>query len=390
MKEKILIINDEEPVREMMRLFLQKNYDIIEAADGTEGAKMASTEKPHLILLDVMMPGLNGYDTCRQLKSDPAAKDIPVIFLSSLSDPKDKIKGLEVGGVDFITRTSDKGEILARVQTHLKIRALNQELKERNEQLQQKQSYLEEDLKAAANIQESLLPAKNLKISHLAMSWRSMPCDAIGGDVFSVIPLDDHQTAIYMLDVTGHGVPAAMVTVSVSQHLHELASSYQSIHKTDIVHPEAVLRSLDKEFPLERFDKFFSIFYMVANTSEKTFTYSNGGHPPGIYLTKEAPYVLLQQGGTVVGVNEGLPYQEVKIEYKAGGKVVLYTDGVNEYENDKGELYGMTRFCGLLEKMKQEPGEKIIEAIYEDLKRFGNGMSALDDVSVIIVEFLGE
>jgi sigma-B regulation protein RsbU (phosphoserine phosphatase) len=386
MKEKILIINDEEPVREMMRLFLQKQYEVVEASDGATGLQAAEKEQPQLILLDVMMPGINGYEVCKQLKANERTKEIPVIFLSSLSDPKDKIKGLEAGGVDFITRASDKGEILARVQTHLKIRGLTHDLIEKNEQLRTKQAYLDEDLKAAANIQKSLLPNEHLNIRGLSLSWKNSPCDAIGGDIFGIIPIQDDLTALYILDVSGHGVPAAMVTVSVSQHLHELTNRFQTNHDLTITQPASVLKSLDKEFPLERFDKFFSIFYLIINTKEKTFTYCNGGHPPAILLNQQSPYQLLADGGTVIGVNEDLPYKEGKGALAIGSKIILYTDGVTEYIDGKGGFYGMKRFSQVFEQAKDEPSNKIIIDTFKDLETFGNGVPAADDVSILIAQ----
>lgn len=389
MPETILVINDEEPVREMITLFLQqKKYPVLEAADGPTGLDIALKKQPDLILLDVMMPGMDGYEVCAKLKQDPLTKEIPVIFLSSLSAAKDKIKGLELGGVDFVTRVSDQAELLARVQTHLKISSLTKELVLRNQELITKQKYLDEDLQAAATIQNSLLPQQQLKgFPNLHVAWKCLPCDRIGGDIFNFFRVDDDHIAFYMLDVSGHGVPSAMVTVSVCQHFQDTTTNAQNGDILKEFSPTKLLSALDKEFPLERFNKFFTIFYMILNAKTGQFFYSNGGHPPTVLLHPDRPYELLARGGTVIGVNEALLFEEGAVTLQKGDKVVLYTDGITEYQNEKGELYGSKPFYELLEKVKHESNEKVIEEVLKAILEFGHGSPAADDVSIMIIEY---
>lgn len=387
MQEKILVINDEDEIRELISLFLtQSGYETSEAVDGPQGLEKSVKERPDLILLDVLMPGMDGYQVCEKLKQDPATKDIPVIFLSSLSDPRDKIKGLEVGGVDFITRAGDRGELIARVRTHLKLSALSRELKDRNQLLMQKQKHLDEDLEAAAAIQRSLLPEPKMRFQSLDLAWECSPCDQIGGDIFNAIPIDDRHTVFYIIDVSGHGVPAAMVSVSVSQQLHTLANDFKRNLSQEVVTPQKVLQGLDKEFPLERFNKFFSIFYLVHDSVENSICYSNGGHPPAVLFNAKNPIRALNKGGTVIGVNEGIPFEQETVKLEPNDKIVMYTDGVVEFENAKHEFFGTSRLYKILDEMKSNSIKSIIEAINASLAQYGQGVKQQDDISILGIE----
>lgn len=386
--EKILIINDDESICELLNTFLtQKGYFAKVAFDGTAGIQQAELFKPDLILLDVIMPKMDGYQVCEKLKQSKLTQDIPVIFLSSLTESKDKIRGLEVGGVDFVNRVTDRAELLARIQTHLHIRALNKELFERNQELLEKQKHIEEDLIAAAAIQRSLLPQSQTEMNKMNVSWSCIPCEQVGGDIFNVIRFDDEHMIFYILDVSGHGVPSAMITVSVSQQLHQHNSIFGLFNTPNLLSPKEILKSLDKEFPIERFDKFFTIFYMVLNTKTGKICYSNAGHPPGIILHPDREMELLQNGGTVIGINESFPFEEDERYMVRGDKIILYTDGVIEYQNSEEELFGAKRFYDLLEKIKHEPISIIIDKVCSALREFGNGTSPADDVSIMAIAF---
>jgi len=147
----------------------------------------------------------DGYATYQLLKTLPQAKEISVIFLFALTQAQDKIKGLEMGGVDFVTKGGDRGELLARVRTQLKIRALTQELMQKNVLLMEKQERLDEDLKAAALIQNALLPKPELKLPKITLDWKFLPCEFIGGDIFNAFQVGVNHLAFYILDVSGRG-----------------------------------------------------------------------------------------------------------------------------------------------------------------------------------------
>lgn len=383
-KKKILIINDDEGLREIFRLYLElKGLEIYEAEDGYKGIEQAMQVKPDLILLDVMMPGIDGYEVCRKLKADEKTKQVPVIFLSSLLNSSDKVKGLECGGVDFITNTADQAEILARVETHLKIRALTQEVMAYNQELLLKQKALNENLQAAASIQQSLLPTKQSPISNMKIAWACQPSEFIGGDIFNFIHIDKEHMVFYVVDVSGHGVPSAMVTVSISQYLQQKNQSLDSIPS-----PKQMLEALNLEYPFEKFNMFSTVFYMLLNPQKGHLIYSSAGHPPPILLSPHRGFKLLDYAGAIIGINPDFAYEEKEEVLLPGDKLILYTDGIIEYRSSDKELYGSERFYALLESMKQQPSEQIVKSVIQALQDFGGKKRVpQDDVTILAIEF---
>ncbi|MCE2982979.1 MAG: SpoIIE family protein phosphatase [Parachlamydia sp.] len=239
---------------------------------------------------------MDGYALCRKLKESAETKEIPILFLSALLETNQKIKGLECGAVDFINTSSDYAKILARIQTHLNIRDLNKQLHQSNRELLLKQKILHDDLKAAAMIQRSLLPMREHRIPYLNISWVCEPCEFVGGDICNVFQMDEKQSAFYVLDVSGHGVPSAMITVSIVQCIQQKRAG------NPYLHPHEAVASLNKEFPFESFNNFFTLFYMLVDTEEKKLSFSSAGHPPAVLLRKNTSYQLLSTDCPLIGV----------------------------------------------------------------------------------------
>jgi sigma-B regulation protein RsbU (phosphoserine phosphatase) len=386
MKEKILVINDDDSVRELTQLILQtKGYETLEASSGAAGIEHAYHNRPDLILLDIIMPEMDGYETCQRLKASSVTKDIPVLFFSSLTSPKDKIKGLALGAVDFINNVADQGELIARVQIHLHIQSLTRSLMDSNAQLIQKQKILDDDLHAAAAIQRSFLPSPNLEISGMQLASIWLPANLLGGDIFNTIQWCDRNKIIcYMIDVSGHDVPSALVTVSVSQFLHQ-----QNDCSTLFLSPREMMLELDKEYPIERFDRYFTVFYLVLDLSNGVISYSSAGHPSAVVLSKSKGLISLGKGGTIIGLTKSLPFEEGEEVLTPGDKVLLYTDGVTEMRNQNSEQYGTERLYTLLENSGNESVADIVNKIQNSLKVFGEGVKAQDDISILCFEYTG-
>lgn len=388
-KERILVVDDDKTNRHLLSIILRKaGYNVIEALDGQDALVKLSETSVDLVLLDIMMPHMDGYEACRRMKKNPATKDIPIIFLSAKTDSVDKVMGLESGGADYVTKPFDRGEILARVRSQLRIRSLTKEVLE-------KQKRLERDLKAAAEIQQCLLPDKNIsEDAKLKWSWRFIPCDEIGGDIFNIMPLDDTHYAVYMIDVSGHGVPSALVTFSASQMLqpHTNILVRNNSHKKsgkEIVSPVDVMEQLDHEYPMERFDKYFTLIYMVIDLSEGFLQYSNAGHSPPLLCRADGTVQKLEKGGPMIGLNGMLPFEQEKISLTPGDRIILYTDGVIEYEKADLDFYGEQRLCAAITKSTESNPDELLDVIMEDLMSFGENAPPLDDISLLVIAYRG-
>jgi sigma-B regulation protein RsbU (phosphoserine phosphatase) len=275
---------------------------------------------------------------------------------------------------------------------------LEKKLQNLNRELTVKQERIEQDLSAAARIQRSLLPKRLDSSEGLDVAWKFKPCEKIGGDIFNLIQLNNEHWAIYIIDVAGHGVPAAMVAVSVFQYLQPQSGNLMMTQgeylKTQRVRqPAQVLEFLDREFTFDRFDNFFTMNYVIINAKTGRLTSSSAGHPPPIILRKDGTLQLLRKGGRPLGTidmrfsdDEPIVYEEEQEQLCPGDKLIFYTDGVNEYQNAKGEFYGNDRFYSRLKELKDQPVDRLVESLFKTLMVFGNNAAPTDDVSLLGIE----
>ena len=279
-----------------------------------------------------------------------------------------------------------------------KYAASEKKLKELNKELIWRQERIEDDLAAAADIQKSLLPQKIDSIDHLAVAWKFKPCDKVGGDIFNMAQLDDDHWGIYMLDVSGHGVPAAMVAVSVFQNLHPqtgriLMNSKDAQQVRTFRSPAQVLEKLDLEYTFDRFNNFFTINYVILNAATGSFTCCSAGHPPPVIIRQNGSLDIMTSGSPPIGtrdlrlVDEFIEFPEEEMKLNPGDKLLLYTDGVFEYQNHQGEFYGNGQFHRQLMDLNDRPISILVDLQFQALMDFGNGAKPKDDISLLGIEF---
>ena len=247
-------------------------------------------------------------------------------------------------------------------------------------ELLKRQNRIDEDLKAAAGIQRSLLPQRLPRIDNLEIAWKFLPCDAIGGDIFDLFRLDECRLGCYMLDVSGHGVPSALVTVSVSHALQPSPPFFE------VVPPKEVCKALDREYPFERFNNFFSIFYMVLDFRHGSLVYTNAGHPPAALVHRNGEIELLDEGGPIIGLDGILPFEEARVKLHGGDRIILYTDGVLEHRSEKGEFFGKHRLRAKLKELKDDPIDAMLTGLVDAVMAFGGHEKLRDDVSLLGIE----
>jgi sigma-B regulation protein RsbU (phosphoserine phosphatase) len=259
--------------------------------------------------------------------------------------------------------------------------------------LRAKQERLDEDLRAAADIQHTLLPQKMPDLKEVALAWKFVPNQHIGGDIFNAYMLDERRLVLYMVDVSGHGVPSGLVTVSVHEMLTPQGGHVAQVDESGGLipaQPKQVLDLMSREYPVERFNKTFSIVYALMDIKTGMLTYASAGHPHPVVLQKEGGLAPLGATGPIIGLGALLPFEQAEVQMKPGDKLILYTDGVVEYENRFGEFYGDERFYALLLKNHQEDLNQILEGTWQAMMEYGAGIAPRDDVSMMGLEYLGD
>jgi sigma-B regulation protein RsbU (phosphoserine phosphatase) len=255
-------------------------------------------------------------------------------------------------------------------------------------ELQKRQMQINEDLAAAAEIQRSLLPMAIPRSLRVRMAWKFQPSWKIGGDIFNICCLDKERMGLYMLDVCGHGVSAALIAVTVSQFLASHRMFYGDEEGAPLS-PAEILNSLNRAFPFERFSSFFSIVYVTLDERTGLLTYSCAGHPPPVILREEGRLEVLSTRGPVIGAEDDSSFGQEQIRLLPRDKLVLYTDGILEVFNAEGEVFGKERFYRALEAHGGEPPDDLVEGISRLCMEFAQGRGLEDDISLLVLEYNG-
>ncbi|MEY9971602.1 sigma-B regulation protein RsbU (phosphoserine phosphatase) [Lysinibacillus sp. RC46] len=272
-----------------------------------------------LILLDIMMPEIDGIEACKRIKQNERLKDIQIIFVTALEDKNTLAEALDIGGVDYITKPINKTELLARIRVALRLKA---ELDWHTQQ----EKKIQYELDLATHVQRSLLSAP-LNEATIQIEVSYLPSSNLAGDMYYWHKINDHRYAIILLDMMGHGIPAALVCMFISSVLREAVKQLED--------PELVIKELNRYMTLLQNGKednlfYFTAIYLVIDTEQKTIEYVNAGHPSGYALVDEKTLVHLNQGSCAVGFFDEINVQKQCIQYNEEVQIILYTDGVLE------------------------------------------------------------
>jgi len=272
-----------------------------------------------LILLDIMMPEIDGIEACKRIKQSERFKDIQIIFVTALEDKNKLAEALDIGGVDYITKPINKIELLARIRVALRLKA---ELDWHTQQ----EKKIQYELDLATHVQRSLLsPPLNENNIQIAVSY--LPSSNLAGDMYYWHKINDHRYAVILLDMMGHGISAALVCMFISSVLREAVKQ--------LIEPELVIKELNRYMTLLRNGNednlyYFTAIYLVIDTEQKTVEYVNAGHPSGYALLDEKTLVPLNQGSCAVGFFDEIEVKKQRIQYEQDIQIILFTDGVLE------------------------------------------------------------
>ncbi len=379
----ILIIDDDPTIRMTLQKFLKsQGYGVVLAKDGEEGLAMAKELHPSLIICDWMMPIIDGLEVCRRIKNDVGLANIYLILLTARDQEGDLVKGLEMGADDFLSKPPRINELRARVRAGLR-------LYQATEEIQRQKQLIEQELFQASQYVRSLLPAQ-IK-GDISIQSSFLPSTQLGGDSFDYFWLDHDHFALYLLDVSGHGVGSALLSVSVLNLMRtrSLRRSRTSQDTTNFYSPSEVLRDLNNTFQMSVHNEmYFTIWYGVYNKQTHQLVYASGGHPPSVLISnQEIPKIkLLKTAGLPIGMMPDVNYQEQVCEIDTDSRLYLFSDGVYEIPQADNSIWG---FNALIDTFIQTPSDRSsrIEHILACVKEAANNRPFEDDLSILEVEF---
>jgi sigma-B regulation protein RsbU (phosphoserine phosphatase) len=390
-KVTVLLIDDQPMIGEAVRRMLAGEPDVIfhYCRDAAKALDEAHRVQPTVILQDLVMPEIDGLTLVKMFRANEPTRETPMIVLSTKEEPTVKAEAFSLGANDYIVKLPDRLELLARIRYHSKGYINLLQRNEAYDALQESQRRLANEMKQAAHYVRSLLPEK-LKKGDVRTDWRFVPSAELGGDSFGYHWLDDDHFAFFLLDVSGHGIGSALLSVSAMNVLRS-----QALPQTDFRRPAQVLAALNNAFQMDQQNGlFFTIWYGVYHKPSRRIDYSGGGHPPVLLMTgpsaDKAALAVLESHGPMIGAVPDLEYQSGSAELDAFTKLYLYSDGAYEIERIDKTMWPFDEFVAF---MKQGPhdaegGSKMDHLIAHDRTIQGRD-EFVDDFSIVEFRFEG-
>ena len=314
----ILVVEDEPLARRLLEAVLsQEGFPVMLATCGKEGRQLAAEKQPELILLDIHMPDESGFETCAHLKADPRTADIPVVFISAADDIQAKVRGFDVGGVDYITKPYQRAEVVARVRVHVRLGRATRAMVQNEVQ----------NLKSIRDAQQSSLPlGQDLPEAKFEVVYR--PRCAAGGDIYDVLKSGQGIHDFIIADVSGHDLGSAMATASLrgllrlnASLLHTPTESIRTINQ--------VLRETLPE------GQYVTLMFARLNRRSRRLTVINAGHPPALCIRQDGGEDILDRPGDILGAFETPIFDVQELRVNPGDRIYLCTDGVLETDGNQ-------------------------------------------------------
>jgi sigma-B regulation protein RsbU (phosphoserine phosphatase) len=369
---KILLIDDDPTIQILLTKALSKHgYEVMVAKDGLEGLNLAKEIQPALIICDWLMPKLSGLEVCREVKQISSLETTFFILATSRVAIKHRVEGLDAGADDFICKPIDLQELEARVRAGLRLHQLSEDLKTQKQRL-------ETELNEAAGYVKNLLPPV-LKHHNLQIDFRFIPSLQLGGDIFDYFFLDEDNLIFYLLDVSGHGLSAALTSVSIANLFRT-----RSLGNVNYTKPSEVLFSLNNYFQMTtKNDKYFTIWYGVYNFKNHQLTFSSAGHPPCIAISssldESSPpiYQSLRTRGVPIGMFPKINYEQSHIYLSSSTDLYLFSDGIYEINNEQGKFLGLDNFMMILKYNRD------LHSILKAVSSYNQHPNFSDDLSIM-------
>ncbi|MFH1629594.1 MAG: SpoIIE family protein phosphatase [Pseudomonadota bacterium] len=383
---RVLLVDDQAIVAEAVRRMLAEEPDIEfrYCQDPAKAIRVAHDIRATVVLLDLIMPDIDGLTLTKFFRANEDTRDIPLIVLSTREESVTKAEAFGLGANDYLVKLPDKVELIARIRYHSNAYITLLQRNEAYQALVASQKALTNELNQAAAYVRSLLPPQ--LEGDIRTDWEFIPSTSLGGDSFGYHWIDDDHLAIYLLDVCGHGVGAALVSISAINSLRS-----ESLNDVDFRDPSQVLAGLNRAYQMEEHnDMFFTIWYGVYSKQDRQLTFANAGHPPPIAVVGESPEtagtVLLETHGLVIGGLPGQEYKKSRFAIQSFTRLYIYSDGIYEVTRPDGSMLQLNDFINLVGRLSDKGGASPM-GIIEEIRKLQDSDIFDDDVSLMEVSF---
>jgi sigma-B regulation protein RsbU (phosphoserine phosphatase) len=372
---RVLLVDDAKANLDILVEGLKSDHKLSLALNGETALQVAARTPPDLVLLDIVMPGLDGYEVCRRLREKPDTADVPIMFLSSLEEIQNKARGFEVGANDYLTKPFEMLEVKARVRSLLKAKAYTDAVKEQ----------IASELRVAREIQMGMLPhdfSSFEKAYNISFDAVLEPAREVGGDLYGVCAPGPERLVIFLGDVSGKGIPASMFMVR--------AISLARLLSREIQEPERILSRLNDELAADNPSGMFVTFLCaVFEPRSGRLTLANAGHcRPVLLPLGSSPRWAVKELGTALGFEPGITFERTELTLYEGDTFILYTDGVTEAFNPHEECYGSERLLADASELRRQSASAITNGLLQKVRAFAGNAPQSDDIAILALKVL--
>ena len=389
----ILLVEDELITRTSMAARLTRlGYRVLEAENGRVGLDVARRERPDLLIVDWMMPEMDGPTFCETVRRDPLLKSSQILLMTAHDKPAQIAEGLVRGADDFLSKSASKQEIIARVLAGLRTSRLVRELETTGNELessmlllQRKQAETEADLQTAATFVHSLLPPQGSPVQGISLAWEYQPSLTLGGDLFDVMAIDADHLGLYILDASGHGVAAALRSASLMTFLR-VENMLQLLGSYD---PEKVLFEANRRFPLSADGEYFTLWVGQLHLPTRSLSYASAGHPGALLSSGQSPSRWLTRSSFPLGFDPSARFASDRVSLKPADRLFLLSDGIYEVPSPSGELWGRGHFQEVIDAGKLSSLSATIASCFSAARGWQQAQHFPDDAAVVGLELIG-
>lgn len=392
---RILIAEDERITRlTLLRELQQWEHEVVVTEDGAQAWEKFQTQQFDLVVTDWDMPNVDGCELIQRIRKNNKAGYVYLIMLTGRSGKSDLVAGMEAGADDFLAKPFDRDELRVRLSAGERIINLERRLADQYDKLSVANERVHRDLRTAARIQQDLLPKILPQMGGLRFAWRYKPCEELGGDLLNVVSIGDSCAAMYLADVSGHGVAASLVSVSVHRSLSVRSDRSSLILSQDDLNgkdqptpPDQVARRLNRLYPMSSNDNhFLTLVYATIDTESLQFGYCAAGHPGPVLARRGEAVRSLDTSGLPIGITPDPEYDVSTMQLISGDRIYLYSDALMEAGNPDGKMFGQRQIEETIDRFREMPIEESSDALVDAVKEWQRSDLFVDDLSLLVLE----
>jgi serine phosphatase RsbU (regulator of sigma subunit) len=374
MTERIIVIDDNANDLQVIRRVLErKGYVVETATSGEEGLALAARIAPDAFVVDYRMPGIDGFEVARRIKSNPQLQTIPVLLLTGADAARTVVEGLGAGADDYVTKSSESEVLLARLRALLRVKRYQDQLRKLNQQITR-------DLQIARRVQEALVPSGAFRVPCMEIRSAYIPSETLSGDFYDYF-VHDNLMYLFVADVSGHGLPAAILVALLKSYIHTEADPNTRLS-------DLMSRLNDFLFSVSLPTQFATAQLFRIDVSGNLH-YANAAHPGFLLFQRQSgKTVFLEDPSPLLGAMPKMEYDERALKVSPGDTLFIYTDGLTDRRTDTGEFYSIDRIAKLLEHNNGDAELNVLyDAIFSDVSRFSATDEFKDDIAFVVTRF---